>query len=419
VIDLPISLLLGTLLLLVVLGVFSGTETAVMAANRFRLRHLAQQGHRGARQALILFDKIDPLMAMLLFGRILLYTAVVTLVTCATLALFGASFWALGISTLATALVLLVAAETLPRAIGAAHADRLIPLVSHLLAPSLRLVSPLIRGTSLLVHCLLRPLHLASNSIDSAPSLNPGELRLLLLESANLIPPAHRGILSNLFELNAVCVEDIMTPRSAIEILDIEQPWNEVMHQLATSHHSRVPVCAESLDHLLGVLPLRRVIGSLERGDLDAEALRDALLPPYYIPAGTAAFAQLAFFQENRQRIGFVIDEYGEILGLLTLDDIVEEIVGQFTTSLPDHFGALSWDAEGCAVVEGSRSLREINRMLNLAFPTDGPKTLNGLILEHFQDIPETGVSFKFAGIPIEVLQTQDRSVRTAKLFRS
>ncbi|MGE5385736.1 MAG: transporter associated domain-containing protein, partial [Betaproteobacteria bacterium] len=240
----------------------------------------------------------------------------------------------------------------------------------------------------------------------------------LVLESANFIPQKHRTILSNLFELNSITVEDVMTPRGSIEILDLAQPWGDAVTQLVTSHHSRLPVCRESLDQLLGVLPLRRLIGEMQDDEFDEEALLQHLNAPYYIPAGTPAFAQLAFFQENRQRIGFVIDEYGDILGLLTVEDIMEEIVGQFTTSMSDHFHTLRWDEDGCVVTDGSRPLRELNRLLGLDLPTDGPKTLNGLILEHFQDIPETGVSFKIAGVQIEVLQTQDRSVRTAKLFR-
>lgn len=209
-----------------------------------------------------------------------------------------------------------------------------------------------------------------------------------------------------------------MTPRAQIEILDIDRPWDEVLDQMGTSHHSRLPVCRESLDQLLGVLALRRVLGEANRGPLREETIMDLLTDPYYVPAGTAAFTQLAYFQENRQRIGFVVDEYGDILGLLTLEDIIEEIVGKFTTSLPGLDNSITWDSEGIALVEGSRLLRDINRMLTLDLPVDGPKTLNGLILEQLQEIPEAGVSVKIAGVAIEVVYTEDRSVKTARLFR-
>ena len=232
------------------------------------------------------------------------------------------------------------------------------------------------------------------------------------------MPQKHQTILSSLFELNKITVEDVMTPRRSIEILDIERHWEEVLTQLATSHHSRLPVCRESLDQLVGVLPVRRLIGDIGSADFGEATLLSQLQSPYYIPSGTPVFSQLAFFQENRQRIGFVVDEYGEILGLLTLEDIIEEFVGDFTTSLPGLGTSLTWSPEGFTIVEGSRSLREINRMLELDFPLDGPKTLNGLILDYLQDIPESDLSLKLGGIPVEILQTQDRSVVTARIYR-
>lgn len=418
--DIPISALLGALLLLLICsGIFSGAETAMMAANRYRLRHAAQQGHRGAKLALALLAKTDKLLGLILLGNTLLNAAAATLTGYLALALFGQTKWALEIGTLCITFALLVVSEISPKVICATHADRLAPLFSFLLTPLLRLAYPVIWFVNLFVTALLRLLRLShKGDARQEAVLSLEELRSLVLESAHFIPQKHQAILSNLFELNDITVEDIMTPRGAIEILDLDQPWDEVLAQLATSHHSRLPVCKESLDQLLGVLPLRRLIGEMSHADLDEAFLRSQLTEPYYIPAGTAAFSQLAFFQENRQRIGFVIDEYGEILGLLTLEDIIEEIVGEFTTSLTGLGTSLSWTEENSAIVEGTRTLREINRLLGLKFPLAGPKTLNGLILEHFQDIPESGVSLKIAGIAVEILQTQDRSVKTARIFK-
>lgn len=417
--DLPLPALLASLpLLLILSGFFSGSETAMMAANRYRLRHLAQQGHRGAQLALSLLDRTDKLLGVILLGNTLINAAAATLTGYIALALFAESPWALEIGTLGITFALLVVSEISPKVICANHADRIAPVVSYLLTPLLRLAHPLIWFINLFVGALLRLARLSPKGSHGEARLSPEELRTLVLESAQFIPPQHRNILSNLFELNDICVEDVMTPRSSIEILDLDQPWDEVMAQLATSHHSRLAVCRESLDQLLGVLPVRRLVSELQRGELDEAVLRGKLLAPYYIPAGTPVFSQLGFFQENRQRIGFVVDEYGEILGLLTLDDIIEEIVGEFTTSLYGLTPALSWDGEGSTVVEGSRSLRDINRMLGLELPLDGPKTLNGLILEHFQDIPEAGVSLKISGLAVEILQTQGRQVITARLFR-
>lgn len=417
--DLPLSALLGALFLLLLLsGIFSGAETAMMAANRFRLRHAAQNGQRGAKLALALLDRTDKLLGLILMGNTLLNAAAATLTGYIALALFGESKWALEIGTLCITFALLVLAEISPKVICATHADRLAPLMSFVLTPLLRLAYPLIWFVNLFVSALLNTLRLAPGSGHGDQKLTVEELRSLVLESSHLIPKKHQTILSSLFELNHITVEDLMTPRGSIEIIDVERPWSEVLDQLSTSYHSRLPVCRQSLDQLLGVLPARRLLGNLGDPDFDEAALHSQIQLPYYIPAGTPVFSQLAFFQENRQRIGFVVDEYGEILGLLTLEDIIEELVGDFTTSLPGLGLEIIWSDDGSAIIEGTRSLREINRMLALNFPLDGPKTLNGLILDYLQDIPEAGTSIKLAGVPIEILQTQDRSVITVRLFR-
>lgn len=417
--EIPLSALAATLVLLLALSAFfSLSETAMMASNRFRLRHLAQSGHHGAQKALALLDQTDKMLGVILLGNNLINSAAATLVGVITIELFGDGKWALGAGTLAVTLAILVFSEITPKIIGATYADRLALVLGYILTPLLRLFYPAVWLINLMAGGLLRLLKLSRNPSGENTKLSPEELRSLVLESSHLIPQKHRAILSSLFELNNITVEDVMTPRGSIEILDLDCPWEEVRTQLATSHHSRLPVCRESLDQLVGILPVRRLLASLGDPEFDEATLLQQLQAPYYIPAGTPVFSQLAFFQENRQRIGFVVDEYGEILGLLTLEDIIEEFVGDFTTSLPGLGNSLTWLPEGYAIVEGSRSLRDINRMLSLDFPLDGPKTLNGLILDHFQDIPEADVSIKLAGIPVEILQTQDRSVVTVRIYQ-
>lgn len=418
--DLPLSTLLGALALLLVLsGIFSGSETAMMAANRYRLRHAAQNGSRGAKLALALLAKTDKLLGLILLGNTLINAAAATLTGYIAMSLFETSRWALEIGTLCITFMLLVVSEISPKVICATHADRLAPVFGYILTPLLRLVYPAIWFVNLFVSALLRMIRLTPGDMAESSRLSNEELRSLVLESAHLMPQKHHAILSGLFELNNIAVEDLMTPRSQIEILDISRDWNDVLEQLGTSHHSRLPVCRESLDSLVGVLPVRKLLSAIRDGEIDERRLLEQLQAPYYIPAGTPVFSQLAFFQENRQRTGFVVDEYGEILGLLTQEDIIEEFVGDFTTSLPEPGGELSWDENGHCIVEGSRQLREINRRLHLNFPLDGPKTLNGLILDHFQDIPEAGVSTKLAGVAMEILQTRDKSVANVRIFRS
>jgi len=417
--EIPLSALLMVLVVLLALsGFFSLSETAMMACNRFRLRHLAKSGHHGAQKAIALLDKTDKMLGVILLGNNLINSAAATLVGVITIELFGEEKWALAAGTLAVTFAILVFSEITPKIIGATHADRLAIRLGYILTPLLRLFYPAVWFINLFASGLLRLLRLSPQSSDGPAKLSPEELRSLVLESSHLMPQKHHAILSSLFELNTITVEDVMTPRGSIEILDLDQEWEAVQTQLATSHHSRLPVCRESLDQLIGILPVRRLLANLGDQDFDETALLQQLQSPYYIAPGTPVFSQLAFFQENRQRIGFVVDEYGEILGLLTLEDIIEEFVGDFTTSLPGLSHELGWSPSGDAIVEGSRALRDLNRMLGLDFPVDGPKTLNGLILEHFQDIPESGTSIKLAGVAVEVLQTQDRSVVTVRIFR-
>lgn len=417
--SIPISALLITLVALLALsGFFSMTETAMMASNRFRLRHLAKSGNHSAQKALNLLNSTDKMLGVILLGNNLVNSAAAMLVSVIAIELFGDEKWALGVGTLLITFAILVFSEITPKIIGATHADRLALILGHILTPLLRLAYPVVWFINLFASGLLNLLRLSPKLDNQTTQLSPEELRSLVLESSNLIPKKHRAILASLFDLNNITVEDVMTPRRSIEILDLDLPWEEVRAQLATSHHSRLPTCRESLDQLVGVLPVRRLLASIGDPEFDKEALLSQLQPPYYIPAGTPVFSQLAFFQENRQRIGFIVDEYGEILGLLTLEDIIEEFVGDFTTSLPGLGHKLKWSPTGEAIVEGSRPLRDINRMLGLDFPLDGPKTLNGLILEHFQDIPEAGLSIKLNGVPVEILQTQDRSVINVRVYR-
>ena len=417
--DTSLSFLLTVLVALLAMSAFfSLSETAMMAANRFRLRHLAQSGHQGAARGLALLNQTDRMLGVILLGNNLVNSAAATLVGVIAIELFGEEKWALGAGTLLVTFAILVFSEITPKIIGASHADRLALVLGYILTPLLRVFQPVVWFINLFASALLRLMGLARPTGEDSTQLTPEELRSLVLESTHIIPQKHRTILTQLFELNDITVDDVMTPRVNIDVLDIDQDWNDVKDQLATSQHNRLPVCRNSLDHVLGVLQVRRLLVRLGDPLFEADDLLEQIQAPYYLPTGTPVFTQIAFFQENRQRMGFVVDEYGEIIGLLTLEDIIEEFIGDFTTSLTGLGPSLSWAEDGQAIVEGSRPLREINRALGLDLPVDGPKTLNGLILDYFQDIPESGISLKLHGIPVEILKTQDRRVITARLFR-
>lgn len=415
--DLPIPVLLAALFVLLLLSAFfSMSETSMMAANRFRLKHQAEAGGRGARLALALLDRTDKLLGVILLGNNLINAAAATLVSVIVIGLFGEDKWALGIGTLLTTFAILVFSEISPKIIAATHADRIAPIVAFLLKPLLTLAYPVVWFVNLFSVGLLRLTRINTGK-PGTHQLTAEEMRTLVLEAGNILPQKHKSVLINLLELGQITVEDVMTPRGTIEAVDVADDWPEVVQQLATSHHSRVVVFAGDLDKVRGILHLRRCAGQIGDPEWSLTELEAVLQPPYYVPAGTPVLTQLQYFQEQHQRIGIVVDEYGEVLGLVTPEDIVEEIVGEFTASAALQ-QALAWSDEGGVLVDGGRTLRELNRKLGVQFPLNGPKTLNGLILEHFQDIPESGVSLRIAGIPVEVVQTQGKSVKTARIFR-
>lgn len=417
--EIPLSAQFAILgVLLIVSGVFSLAETSMMAANRYRLRHLATQGNRAAKLALDLLGKTDKMLGVVLLGNNLINAASATLVSVIAIELFGEEKWALGVGTLLVTFAILVFSEITPKIIGAAYADRVVGVVAFFLWPLLRAAYPVVWFVNLFAQGLLWLLRLKPGSGGEVPGLTQQELRTLVLDSSHPIPSQHRAILLNLFDLEHVTVDDVMTPRGEIESIDIAAPIEDIHSQLATSFHTRIPVFESEPGNVVGVLHQRRLVAAALAGEFDHEALRRELAEPYFVPSGTGIYAQLQFFRDNRQRTGLVVDEYGELLGLVTLEDIVEEIVGKFTTGMPGSTAATAWNEQGEAIVDGSHSLREVNRALALALPVDGPKTLNGLITEHLQDIPEVGVGLRIGGVAMEILQTEDRRIKTVKLYR-
>lgn len=417
--DIPLSAqLLALVVLLIISGFFSIAETSMMALNRYRLKHLVKLGHRGAKLAYVLLARTDRLLGVILLGNNLVNAAAATLVGLITIQFFGDDKVALGLGTLAVTFLILVFAEITPKVVGAAYAERIAPVAAYVLMPLLRLLSPVVWFVNLFVSALLALLRIKPPTGGEPQRLSNEELRSLVLEAAHYIPKKHRSILVNLFDLEQITVEDVMTPRTQIEAIDLEGPIERITEQIATSYHTRLLVYRSELGNIAGILHLRKVLALMREGELDRDRLAQLLTEPYFIPASTPLFAQLQYFQENRQRFALVVDEYGELQGLMTLEDIIEEIIGEFTTSSPSVASISAWDENDSALVEGASPLRELNRKLDLALPLDGPKTLNGLIIEHFQDIPEAGVSLKIAGVPIEIVQTQDRVVKTVRLFK-
>jgi Mg2+/Co2+ transporter CorB len=417
--DISLSAKLGALaVLLVISAFFSIAETSMMALNRFRLRHLVRTGNRGAQLASDLIARTDRLLGVVLLCNNLVNSAAAVLVGVITIELFGDNELALAIGTAAVTFLILVFSEITPKVIGATYPERIALGLAYVLGPLLRLLYPIVWFVNLFVSGLLKLLRIRRQRGDETESLSPEELRSLVLENSRFMPRKHQSILVNLFDLESITIEDVMTPRHQIEAVDLEQPEDELFEKLATSYHTRLVAYRGELNNVVGILHLRRAISLMRDGRIDMADLEEMLTEPYFVPAHTPVFTQLGYFQENRQRVALVVDEWGELQGLVTLEDIVEEFVGEFTTSTPARGSGYSWDESGSVLVEGTTSLRDLNRHLDLSLPLHGPKTLNGLVLEHFQDIPEGGVSARIAGVPMEIVQTQGRVVKTVRIFR-
>jgi len=417
--DIPLSWEIGALCVaLVASGYFSISETALMAMNRYRLKHLVTQGHGGALRAADLLKRADRLLGGILIGNTLAIAAATTIAGVIAVRLLGEDKLTYAISTLVISFVIIIFCEITPKVIGATYPERAALLLAYALKPTMRLLEPASWFVNLFVGPLLWILRVRPEENTDAPVLSPAEIRTLVLESSNFMPKKHLSILMNLFDVGEITVHDVMVPRAKIEAVRLDDDMETIARQLTTSYHRELPVFRGGSDEIAGVLHLRKVLGLLFAGALDRKAIEDVLDEPYFVPASTPAIAQLQYFQDKRERIGLVVDEYGELMGLVTLEGIVEEIIGKFTTSLPSAAPALSWNADGTATADGAMQVREVNRALALDLPTDGPKTLNGLILEQLQDIPEANVSLKIAGVPVEIVSAQGRAVKTVRLFR-
>lgn len=409
---------LGALaILLMISAFFSIAETSLMSLNRYRLRHLAKAGHRGARLASALLSKTDKVLGVILLGNNFANAASATLVAVISLELFGDGEWVLMLGTLAVTFAILIFSEISPKVIAAAHPEKLAFACSYILYPLLKVASPIVWFINLFVSGLLRVLHIKVNFAETSHAITMEELRSIVLEAGNYIPKKHRAILLNLFDLEKITVDDVMVAHTQIEAIDFDAPLENILQHISNSHHTRMPVREGASEEIIGVLHLRKVMNQLRDGELTMENLRNIITEPYFIPSGTPLYTQMQQFQENKQRIALVVDEYGELKGLVSLEDILEEVIGDFTTHSPMRSNTYRKEESGSWIVDGSSSLRDLNKKLTLNFPLDGPRTLNGLVLEHFEDIPEPGTSFKIGTHTLEILQTQDRIVKSVRIY--
>jgi Mg2+/Co2+ transporter CorB len=401
--------------LLILAAFFAGSETALMSMNRYRLRHRASEGSRGARLAEALLKRPDRLIGLILLLSTLVNVAAPILVGFIALKLGGEYLVAFGAALLA--FVLLIFCEVAPKTFGALHPERLALPASYIYTPLLFVLYPFVWFTNLLANGVLRMFGVSRHV--AATSLSSEELRTVVAEAGAMIPRQHQQMLVSILDLENATVEDIMVPRNEIVGIDVDDDWDRILEQLRQSQHTRLPVYQGEIDRIIGLLHMKQVVHELARGHLELETLTAAAQArePYFVPSGTTLNTQLLNFQRNKRRMAFVVDEYGDIQGLVTIEDILEEIVGEFTTDPATMMHKdVHAEADGSFVASASATIRALNRSMRWNLPTDGPKTLNGLIVEFLETIPEPGTTLKMSDYMLEVLQTGDNAIKTVRI---
>lgn len=404
-------------LLFVLIGMsayFSSSETAMMALNRYRLRHLAEKGHSGANRAQQLLERPDRLIGVILLGNNFVNILATQIATILTLQLLGRD--GLLITTIALTVVILIFAEVLPKTLAAMNPERIAFPSTLLLKPLLWVLYPLVWTVNGVSNGILDWFDINPRTAGADP-LDREELRTVVKEAGAMIPRKHRQMLFGILDLEHASVEDIMVPRAEIDAFDLDDEWSDVIGQLVSCRHTRVPCYRGTLDNVVGVLHVRsltRLVQSTEEFRLsDLEAM---LRAPYFVPTRTNLHTQLINFQRRRERLALAVDEYGEIEGLVTIDDLLEQVVGEFTTDLQNYVRDVYPQADGTFLVDGGTNIRELNRANRWHLPEHGPKTLNGLILDALGDIPETGTSLRIDDYTIEIVHSTEHIVKNARI---
>jgi len=414
-------------------GVLAMSEVAVLTSRRPRLAALAAGGDRLAAAALRLVEAPTRFLSTVqigitsigilngIIGEAVLAAPVAIWLQSLGLQQKTSAVLATGTVVMSVTYFSIVIGELVPKRLGQHNSEAIARLIAWPMRLLARISAPFVSLLSISTDAILTPLLvlLRIRPMQSgAQPLSPEEIRALVLESSTFMPKKHVTILLNLFDLSDITVQDIMLPRSRIESVKLDDEMETIARHLATSYHMRLPVFRDARGEVVGILHLRKVLAPLRAGTLSKPDVESLLAQPYFVPATTPVFAQMQYFQENQERIALVVDEYGELMGLVTLEDIIEEIIGKFTTSMPSAIQALAWNEDGTASADGATPVRELNRALGLDLPTEGPKTLNGLILEHLRDIPEADVSIKIGDVPMEIVHAQGRTVKTVRIFR-
>lgn len=408
------SLFIALIILLVLSAFFSSSETGLMSLNRYRMRHLAEKGHRGARLAEKLLAKTDILLSLILICNNLVNIAASAIATMIGMQLSGEA--GVAIATGVLTFVMLVFSEILPKTIAALFPEKVGFTVSYILMPLSKLLLPIVFFMNLIINGLMKLLRIRNKHEKSG--LSSEELRSVVLEAGKFIPTQHQEMLVSILDMEKVTVDDIMVPRNDIGAIDIDDDWKAIMRQLNHAAHARVVIYKGNMDNVLGMLRVREAYRfMLDKNEFTKETLIRAVDEVYFIPEGTPLTKQLMNFRTNKERIGLVVDEYGDIKGLVTLEDILEEIVGEFTTSTaPSLEQEVKPQSDGSVLIEGSANLRDLNKLFNWNLPLDEARTFNGLILEYLEKIPDEDTQFRLFNLKVTILEVGDNMVKLAKV---
>ena len=413
--DIPLAALIGLLVVLLLLSAFfSGSETALMSLNRYKLRHKVRAGHRGAMLADKLLRRPERLIGLILLGNNAVNISASALVGVASVQLGGELGFAIG--TAALTFVILIFAETAPKTLAALHPERVAFPAAYIYVPLLKILYPLVWLTNVMANAVLFLFGLRNIDADK-DSLSREELRTVVYEAGARISQKYRNMLINILDLEKVTFDDVMVPHNEVVGIDLDDDFEDIAKLIQDCEHTRLPVYRDNIDNVLGLLHLRRLANRASLPGFSKDDIEQLLVEPYFVPEGTPLSTQLVQFQKGRQRIALIVDEYGDIQGIVTLEDILEEIVGEFTTDPAAEDEEIVRESEKTFLVNGAANIREMNRVMNWNFPTDGAKTLNGLILEYLETIPESGTGLKVGDYPIEIIEARENRVQLARIY--
>jgi Mg2+/Co2+ transporter CorB len=412
--DISLGVLTGALIFLILLsGFFSAAEIGLMTLNRYRLRGLAESGHRGARIARNLLERPDRLLGVILIGNNFANIAASSVATVMALELYGEKSIAIAAGILT--FLILVFSEVAPKTLAALNPERVALPAAYVLQPLLWIFYPVVWLVNAIANRTLRIFGVSFQK-KHATEVTAEELRALVREADVLIPESHQDMLLAILDLEKITVDDVMVPRGDIEGVNLDAEWDDIVAQITGSRYTRMPIFRGSLDNVTGMVHVRRVLNLMREGKLDRKSLEQAIIEPYFIPSGTTLTTQLLNFRKVKRRVGLVVDEYGDIQGLVALDEILEEIVGDFTAKTMGTIENVHPQTDGSYLIRGTVNLRDLNRQLDWKLPTDDSRTLNGLIVEFLEDIPEPGTSLMIHGYTVEILRTRGTAIEIARV---